>query len=180
MLSRTLASLSFAVVATACTMSGENGSEGSWWPALGAGDQAARSNERTAGEIRPAQFQQRPGQSEPLPPRAVPPVDPLAVQPPSSEAFPGDFTPIPDRWRIVEGLGVNERFIDPFNENTWKGDRPVYEDYFVVLTAISDTIIEPRSVPTPVGIQGDNPGSNDVFGDSESSSSVRRCSPASR
>jgi hypothetical protein len=36
-----------------------------------------------------------------------------------------------------------------------------------VLSAISDTVIEPRSTPVPVGIQTGEPGSLDVFGDTE-------------
>ena len=116
--------------------------------------------------ILPAQFQRRPGESEPIPPPEEPPPDPTALALPDPDAFPGDFTPIPDRWRIVEGLGVNERWYDPYNQNTLKGDRPIIgNDIFLIMTGISDTVIEPRSLPTPVGIQSGDPGSNDVFGD---------------
>jgi hypothetical protein len=115
--------------------------------------------------ILPAQFQRRPGESEPVPPPEEAPPDPTALALPDPDAFPGDFTPIPDRWRIVEGVGVNERWWDPYNQNTLKGDRPIFDDYFLIMTGISDTVIEPRSLPTPVGIQSGDPGSNDVFGD---------------
>jgi len=113
------------------------------------------------------QLQRRPGAPEPAPPRA-PPRDPTAVSPPPPTAFPGDFLALPDRWRIMEALGVNERLYDPYNQNTLKGDRPIFgEDWFVVLSATSDTVIEPRSTPVPVGIQSGEPGSLDVFGDTE-------------
>jgi hypothetical protein len=123
-----------------------------------------------------------------------------AVRPPPPEAFPGDPDfPVPDRWRLAETLGVarKERFFDPYNQNTYKGDRPLCipsedeqerrakggqpkcrtpkvlglngNDWFFVLGATSDTVIEPRSFPTPVGVQTtDRPGSLDVFGRSHS------------
>lgn len=109
-------------------------------------------------------LRQRPGR-EPPPPPVPPPVDPTRVTPPPASAFPEDFVPVPDRWRLVEGLGVNERWWDPYNQNTLKGDRPIFgNDWFINLTAISDTVYEPRSTPVPVGIQSGDPGSNDVFG----------------
>ena len=82
---------------------------------------------------------------------------------------------------------------DPYHQNVFKGDRPLclptqddelrrknegvascltpkflgfkQEDWFFVGTAISDTVIEPRSFPTPQGVQTtERPGSLDVFG----------------
>ena len=113
------------------------------------------------------EIQRRPGAPEPAPPAPPPPTDPSAVAPPPPTVFPDDFIPLPDRWRLIENLGVNERLYDPYGQNTLKGDRPIFEDYFVVLSAISDTVIEPRSTPVPVGIQTGEPGSLDVFGDTE-------------
>ena len=122
----------------------------------------------SAGEVQVAQVQRRPGPSQPIPPPPEPPTDPTAVTVPPPEAFPNDFIPVPDRWRIMENLGVNERWYDPYNQNTLKGDRPIFgEDWFINLSAISDTVFEPRSTPVPVGIQSASPGSNDVFGDTE-------------
>jgi hypothetical protein len=47
------------------------------------------------------------------------------VRPPP-EAFPADQIPLPDRWRIIETLGIaRERWFDPYNQNTYKGDRPI-------------------------------------------------------
>ncbi len=141
----------------------------------------------------------RPGVQKQLPER-VTQENAGAVRAPPPEAFPGDPDfPIPDRWRLSETLGLahKERFLDPYNQNTYKGDRPLCipseeekerrakaglpkchtpaflglksEDWFLVLGATSDTVIEPRSFPIPVGVQTtENPGSVDVFGRSHS------------
>ena len=75
---------------------------------------------------------------------------------------------MPDRWRLIEGLGLRENWLDPYNQNTLKGDKPIFgEDWFLVLTGISDTIFEPRSTPVPVGIQSGGASSNNVFGGTE-------------
>jgi|TARA_R110002012_G_scaffold263612_1_gene446770 hypothetical protein len=118
----------------------------------------------------------RPDYTEPLP-------DPVsqsnegAVRAPPPEAFPVDQVPIPDRWRLVESLGlVTERWWDPYNQNTYKGDRPINpdkvpwlpitgDDWFFIVNAISDTVFEPRTFPIPVGVQTtERPDSIDVFG----------------
>ncbi|MFN2258426.1 MAG: hypothetical protein ABR601_01165, partial [Parasphingopyxis sp.] len=108
-----------------------------------------------------------------------------AVRAPPPTAFPTDEIPIPDRWRIIETLGlVEENYLDPYNQNTLKGDRPIPvdelpgwlswlpiegDDWFFVANVISDTVIEPRSFPTPVGVQTtQRPDSLDVFGQSDS------------
>jgi hypothetical protein len=52
--------------------------------------------------------------------------NPGAVRAPPPEAFPADQIPLPDRWRIIETLGIaRERWFDPYNQNTYKGDRPI-------------------------------------------------------
>ena len=133
-------------------------------------------------------------------PDPVSQTNPGAVRAPPPEAFPGDPDfPIPDRWRLSETLGLarKERFFDPYNQNTYKGDRPLCvqsegekvrraaaglakcrtpkifglkpDHWFLVLSATSDTVIEPRSFPTPVGVQTtERPGSLDVFGRADS------------
>ena len=60
---------------------------------------------------------------------------------------------VPDRWRIVEAIGIESNLWDPYNgHNQLKGDRPVWgKDWFYNLIAISDTVIEPRNFPVPVG-----------------------------
>jgi hypothetical protein len=124
--------------------------------------------------------------------------NPGAIRAPPPEAFPTDQIPVPDRWRLIESLGlVRERWFDPYNQNTLKGDRPICipsaeeaarrraagiarcrtprflglkeHDWFFAVNAVSDTVIEPRTFPLPVGVQTTNqPGSNDVFGKNDS------------
>lgn len=121
-----------------------------------------------------------------------------AVRAPPPEAFPTDQIPVPDRWRLIESLGiVRERWFDPYNQNTLKGDRPICipteeeqerrrtagiarcrtprllglkgHDWFFAVNAVSDSVIEPRTFPIPVGVQTtEQPGSNDVFGKNDS------------
>ena len=67
---------------------------------------------------------------------------------------PIDLGPaVPDRWRIVQQVGVKSNLWDPYNgQNPLKGDMPVWrDDWFYSIIAISDTIIEPRRFPIPVG-----------------------------
>lgn len=118
----------------------------------------------------------RPGYEAPLP-EAVTQDNAGAVRAPPPEAFPVDQVPIPDRWRLIESLGVvKERWFDPYGQNTLKGDRPIDrekakwlpikgDDWFFVANAVSDTVIEPRTFPIPVGVQTtERPGSINVFG----------------
>ena len=69
--------------------------------------------------------------------------------------------------------------LDPFHHNTFKGDRPLAagkkpgflkgDDWFFIANAVSDTVIEPRSFPIPVGNQTTtDPDSIDTFGRSHS------------
>ena len=117
----------------------------------------------------PDEARRRPGRTrEPQPPAQV---NPGAAPPPMAAEFPKDVIPVPDRWRLVEAVGVNERWWDPYNQNTLKGDRPIFgtDDWFVALALISDTVAEPRSFPIPVGVQTTRrSGSIDVFGDPNS------------
>ncbi len=110
----------------------------------------------------------RRGEPDARPQQRAPIAPPPA--PVSAGEFPDGILPVPDRWRLVEALGVNERWWDPYNQNTLKGDRPIFgtDDWFFALALISDTVIEPRSFPVPVGVQTTNdPGSLDVFGTSD-------------
>ena len=78
-----------------------------------------------------------------------------------------DGISVPDRWRLIESLGVKESLTDPYNRNPLKGDRPIFgNDWFINLSVISDTVYEPRSVPTPVGVQSTNRANSvDLFGE---------------
>ncbi len=136
----------------------------------------------------PQRARRRPGQSADAAPPPPPNVDPGAVAPPQlrdlfdcEPSLAGGVQdhlmpcapPVSDRWRLAENLGlVNPRWWDPYNQNTLKGDRPVPflgEHWFFVGAAISDTIIEPRSFPIPMGVQTtERAGSLDVFGDANS------------
>lgn len=114
-----------------------------------------------------------------------------AIRPPPPEAFPVDQFPVPDRWRLVQALCPDKNFpsvqvtcrsaFDPYNQNFLKGDRPIDlkskpkwlpikgDDWFFILNGVSDTVIEPRSFPQPVGVQTtQDPDSLDVFGRDES------------
>jgi hypothetical protein len=97
-----------------------------------------------------------------------PPVSDPAVNPggiPLPLDMPPEAVPVPDRWRILDSLGQGDRLLDPYAQNTLKADKPVFDDWFVSINAISDSIYEPRSVPTPVGVQSSrDPDSNDLFG----------------
>ncbi len=118
-----------------------------------------------------------PGRERPLPDK-VTQENIGAVRAPPPEAFPTDQIPIPDRWRLIQALGiVKEKWWDPYHQNTYKGDRPISlekkprwlpiksEDWFVAASLVSDTVIEPRSFPQPVGRQvNQTPGDLDVFG----------------
>jgi hypothetical protein len=122
-------------------------------------------------EAPPLDGRRRPGRPQELPPADAPQVNPRALDAPPPDAFPTDEIPVPDRWRLVEAIGVHSRWFDPYNQNTIKGDRPIKgtQDWFFTLTGVSDSVIEPRSFPLPVGSQTTvRPGSNDNFGRTES------------
>lgn len=106
-----------------------------------------------------------------------------ALRPPPPEAFPGieDQLPVPDRWRLIETLGVvKERWFDPYHQNVLKGDRAIDrakvpwlpikgDDWFFVANLVSDSVFEPRTFPIPNGVQTtERPGSLDVFGKNRS------------
>lgn len=78
-----------------------------------------------------------------------------------------DKVPVPDRWRLLNNLGLlPQRWWDPYNQNTWKGDQPVFgEDGFVSVGVVADSVYEPRELPTPVGPQSTSGGGSvDPFG----------------
>jgi hypothetical protein len=119
---------------------------------------------------------ERPGYTAPLPER-IEQTNEGAIRPPPPQAFPTDQVPIPDRWRLIQSLGlVKENLLDPYNQNTYKGDRPINrakvpwlpiteDDWFFVANLISDSVYEPRTFPIPVGVQTtEDPDRLDVFG----------------
>jgi hypothetical protein len=97
------------------------------------------------------------------------PCNPEALPPPRAGTV-RDFEGLPDRWRIVSLVGYPEDLSDPYHGNNWlKGDRPRFgEDWFVSLTGISDTLVEPRRIATPLaGPVTDDAGDLDQIGDGE-------------
>ncbi len=110
----------------------------------------------------------------PIEPR-LPVIDPSQVPPPSP-LLRREEVPVRDRWRLMKSLGLLPyKPLDPYNPNVLKGDLPVLqkelgEDWFFNMSAISDTLIEGRKLPTPVGAQSTlNAGSNGTLGRGRSS-----------
>ncbi|HVT56831.1 MAG TPA: hypothetical protein VHR45_00385 [Thermoanaerobaculia bacterium] len=107
---------------------------------------------------------QLPGRFPRRPLLAVPEV----YAPPAVPAA-GDFQEFTDRWRVVlppYELNVKGRPLDPYHQNRWKGDLPIHgQDLFLDLTAVSDTLLEARTLPTPSGASARRPGSIHFFGD---------------
>ncbi|WP_338468518.1 hypothetical protein RXV95_06715 [Novosphingobium sp. ZN18A2] len=69
--------------------------------------------------------------------------------------------------------------LDPFHHNVLKGDKPIRakdkpgflkgDDWFFIVNATSDTVIEPRTFPIPVSVQTtERPNSVDTFGKGQS------------
>lgn len=119
---------------------------------------------------------ERPGYTAPLPEK-IEQRNQGAVRAPPPEAFATEQVPIPDRWRLIQSLGlVKENLFDPYHQNTLKGDRPIdrakvpwlpikEDDWFFVANLISDSVYESRTFPIPVGVQTtQDPDRNDVFG----------------
>ena len=129
----------------------------------------------TAGlctELAQALERKRPGSSEYDKNKELKPL-PSAVKkrpPVLKRDDPSNFLPVPDRWRIVESVGVEESLLDPYNRNPLKGDRPLFgKDWFINLAVISDTVFEPRSFPVPVGVQATRDANDvDLFGGADS------------
>ena len=83
-----------------------------------------------------------------------------------------------DRWRITpppyeldekpraRAIGTRGATLDPYNQNLLKGDLPIFgTDWFLVVTGISDTLAESRTLPTPSGVSAVHPGSVGFFGE---------------
>ena len=95
------------------------------------------------------------------------PCNPAQLPTPTLDRI-GGFQGLPDRWRLVEAIGIKQNLLDPYHGyNILKGDKPAFgEDWFFALVGVSDTVIEPREFPVPVGGPvADRAGSLDLFGD---------------
>jgi len=92
--------------------------------------------------------------------------------PPAASAVPRpgiadyvDAVPVPDRWRIVDGLGYAQNLFDPYDRNVLKADKPIGGDWFFNLGLFSDSSYQWRNVASPVGVASvANAGELDVFG----------------
>ncbi len=115
-------------------------------------------------------------------PRKIPEGSELAGLLPSFELPPPskEETPVPSRWRIgfpawqrydnsdIDAVYARQRWWDPFNRNTVKGDYPLFgRKEFLNFTGVSDTLVESRRVPTPSNVSSASPGSFDFFGRGE-------------
>src|SRR5579864_5466441 len=157
--------------ATAATAATEVTPDGHWslrWPApLAAGTYAVRATVRAPGGASasaladlvvqlPGRFPRRPLLSAPE--SYASPVESAA----------GDFQEFTDRWRVVlppYELTVPGSRLDPYDQNRWKGDLPIRgQDLFLNLSAVADTLVEPRQLPTPSGVGSARPGSLQFFG----------------
>jgi hypothetical protein len=105
---------------------------------------------------------------------------PFAIEPVYSTVAPpapDTVQEMTDRWRIVpppyeldespraRRIGSRGATLDPYNKNLLKGDYPIFgRDTFLVLSGISDTLAESRTVPTPSGVGSVRPSSFHFFG----------------
>jgi hypothetical protein len=87
---------------------------------------------------------------------------------PAPTSAAGDFQPTTDRWRIVPPpyeLAERGSRWDPYHQNQWKGDLPIHgQDLFLNLSAVSDSLAEARTLPTPSGASSRRPASPRFFG----------------
>ena len=98
---------------------------------------------------------------------AAPPPSPEAPEVDLNNPLANGAVPVPDRNRIIDALGVPDNPVNPYRQSTLKGDRPLFDDWFVQFNAILDTIYEPRAIPVPVDVIATyRPGSFGQFGHS--------------
>lgn len=133
---------------------------------------AAESPAEAGGMALDGPLRQRPGAGAPKPYVAPEVGDPNSASgleriAPPAPGLPGEFIPVPDRWRLAKDLElIEEKGYDPYNHNILKGDRPIFgRDWFLSVTGISDTVVEPRRFPLPVStISSRRPGVLDQVG----------------
>ncbi len=85
---------------------------------------------------------------------------------PGGLALGPEFFPVENRWNML----YDGKWYDPYNQNILKGDLPSFgspgHEWFIEVSAVSDTLVEPRRVPTPVSITSTaGAGRNDIFGE---------------
>ncbi len=89
----------------------------------------------------------RPGESAPT--NSSMPCDPSRLPALATEALPPPSA-VPDRWRVVEGLGYHVDWLNSYQGlNPLKADRPIWgRDEFLNLNAVAGTLLEERRIPT--------------------------------
>jgi hypothetical protein len=130
----------------------------------GAGPRAAAA-QPPAGEPPPATGERPLGAAGPTSTRPVP-----------TQTSP-DFVPVLDRWRLgfpdwnryerplKDAPFTAGRWWDPYNQNVLKGDYPVFgQQYFLAVSAISDSLAEFRRIPLPSNVSAADPGQDEFFG----------------
>ena len=83
------------------------------------------------------------------------PCDPARMPPPKDGPWSAP-TAVIDRWRLVEKRGRPVNLLDPYDaSNPIKGDRPLFgPDVFLNLSATSNTLLEPRRIPSSEQLSG--------------------------
>jgi len=105
--------------------------------------------------------------------------------------LPRSTIALPDRWRIgwpewdrygrqaprddilMNAKGGDSPYtlgnpLNPYDRNILKGDYPIIgNDIFLTATALSDTFMQGRDLPTPSGVSASDAGSFDIFGSGE-------------
>jgi hypothetical protein len=156
-----------------------------------------RSSRAESGVLLAQRIQRRPTQEEQQPPAApaaptAPPGPPLrtptdpplgfTVPPgglPAPEQTGSDYAPRIDRWRTgfprwdrygraFDSPYAEGHWWDPYTQNVLKGDYPIWgQNVFFALTAVSDTLLEARKLPTPRGVAAAQAPTTPFFGRGE-------------
>jgi hypothetical protein len=98
------------------------------------------------------------------------PSTPTVLSRPTNVRGDDGTLPIPDRWRVGLPNGyVQNRdsagILDPYNQNVLKGDYPILgQDWFLIVTAVSDTLFEGRRLYIPSGVSAASGNRLDFFG----------------
>ena len=141
----------------------EYGQQSVEWIAVRVEPRLARAESGTT----PEPLLRRPGEAAPAL-VTLPGEDPAQLAPPDP-SLPRESLPVPDRWRLMQALGFNFPWYDPYNQNPLKGDLPLPqlgEQVFLNLGAVLDTVAEFRRIPTPVSpTTAREGGVTDIFGD---------------
>jgi carboxypeptidase family protein len=112
--------------------------------------------------------------------------DPNYIENVSSDTLPpvaDVYNVVPNRWALEQPdyrrysqkgdyVYTKSHWYDPFNRNRFKGDEPIWPEFFgqqtfLNLTASSETFFDGRRVPSPSNVSSARPGSSGFFGQGE-------------